>query len=398
MRKISLVWFLTIPLVAACTDAGLDTAAVAVRDSAGVVIIENARPEWADGAEWRVAAEPDLSIGAVAGEDAYLLDRVAHALRQSNGRIVVFNGGTQELRYYDAGGGYLYSVGGRGDGPGEFQGARRLFRAPGDSLVVADGIAGRLSLLDPDGGFVRSHNVGWGRASPSGRLADGRMVHLTYADPELAVAVGHVRVPLHLLLFAPERALEDTAAVLPGGDEYRVEVQGGISNYDVPFGRQQNIAVAGDRIYSGLGEVFEVEVRRADGVLESLIRAAVRPRSVRPEDLERWRRGLLERASERSRPAVERVVRDAPVPATMPAYSAFRVDAEGNLWVRVYAPPGEPAVTWRVFDPRGRWLGEVDLPEGLDVTEIGADYLLGIVRDELDVEYVRLYRIEKPSR
>ena len=37
----------------------------------------------------------------------------------------------------------------------------------------------------------------------------------------------------------------------------------------------------------------------------------------------------------------------------------------------------------------------IELPAGLEVYQIGTDFVLGKVRDELDVDYVHLYRIEK---
>ncbi|MEX0890808.1 MAG: hypothetical protein WEB88_01470 [Gemmatimonadota bacterium] len=37
------------------------------------------------------------------------------------------------------------------------------------------------------------------------------------------------------------------------------------------------------------------------------------------------------------------------------------------------------------------------MPEALEVTEIGTDYVLGIHRDKLDVERVRLYPIQRPE-
>jgi hypothetical protein len=49
-----------------------------------------------------------------------------------------------------------------------------------------------------------------------------------------------------------------------------------------------------------------------------------------------------------------------------------------------------------VFDPDGRWLGDLDLPRGLRVDEIGADYIAGVERDTLGVEYVKVYRVVKP--
>ena len=41
-----------------------------------------------------------------------------------------------------------------------------------------------------------------------------------------------------------------------------------------------------------------------------------------------------------------------------------------------------------VFSPDGHLLGQVEVPAGLQVHEIGDDYLLGVQRDEFDVPYV----------
>ena len=49
-----------------------------------------------------------------------------------------------------------------------------------------------------------------------------------------------------------------------------------------------------------------------------------------------------------------------------------------------------------MFDPRGVMLGSVYLPEGLRVTQIGDDFVLGIWQDEPGVESVRQYALTKP--
>ena len=84
---------------------------------------------------------------------------------------------------------------------------------------------------------------------------------------------------------------------------------------------------------------------------------------------------------------------------THPFFDALELDTAGYLWVREPAPAdadeAEVSRTWQVFDPDGVWLGRFETPAGLRVTEIGEDYLLGIVRDDFDVEYVRMYRLER---
>jgi hypothetical protein len=52
---------------------------------------------------------------------------------------------------------------------------------------------------------------------------------------------------------------------------------------------------------------------------------------------------------------------------------------------------------WIVFDSDGRWLGAVEVPPNGRVSEIGADYVLGVWRDELDVERVQMFELIKPA-
>lgn len=72
-------------------------------------------------------------------------------------------------------------------------------------------------------------------------------------------------------------------------------------------------------------------------------------------------------------------------------------DSEGHLRARRTRAPGEEAdeAGWGIFDPDGRRLGVVELPAGLEVYEIGPDYVLGKMLDELDVERVVLLPLDR---
>lgn len=84
-----------------------------------------------------------------------------------------------------------------------------------------------------------------------------------------------------------------------------------------------------------------------------------------------------------------------PLPEAFPAFEGVLADALGFLWVEDYRLPGEPSPAWTVFDPEGRVLGLVELPPALTVFEIGEDYVLGRVSDELGIEYVRLWPLDR---
>lgn len=46
-----------------------------------------------------------------------------------------------------------------------------------------------------------------------------------------------------------------------------------------------------------------------------------------------------------------------------------------------------------VYDPEGRWLGDVETPSGGRAWDIGNDDVSGVWRDALDVQPVRMYRL-----
>ena len=87
----------------------------------------------------------------------------------------------------------------------------------------------------------------------------------------------------------------------------------------------------------------------------------------------------------------------AQIAESFPAFSRIMGDAAGCLWVREYDFPLEerPAPVWTVFDPEGRVLGFLETPAGLEIREIGEDYILGRKVDELGVESIQLWRLER---
>ena len=145
---------LTVALIlATACERQSNLGAHSVRDSAGVEIVESNRPRWDSTTRGRVSAQPALSIGAIQGDAPYLFHGILGVRRLSDGRLVVANVGTNELRFFDSTGRHLHTVGGEGDGPGEFRFMSLFWTRAGDTIVVSD--ARGLSILDPQGRFIR---------------------------------------------------------------------------------------------------------------------------------------------------------------------------------------------------------------------------------------------------
>ena len=112
-------------------------------DSAGIRIVENPPPAGGSRLGWRVGPGPAVSIGAVEGEVPYLFASAADATNLRDGRIVVVDRGSDELRVFDALGTHLATWGGRGEGPGEFIDLHHVDRWPGDSIRAVPATASR---------------------------------------------------------------------------------------------------------------------------------------------------------------------------------------------------------------------------------------------------------------
>ncbi len=378
--------------IALCTACGRTShdPGVIVRDSAGITIVENLAPVWDGAAGWRVAAAPTMTIGVLEGPEEYQLFRVRSAVRLDDGRIAVANAGSYELRFYDADGRFLTSVGGQGGGPGEFERFMgEIWRADGDSLVVYDYLNGmRLSVFAADGRLGRMFRLE--PASASIPLADdliwGNVVvsRSSIYDPD-DVGDGLRRDSALYCLHSLTGVVVDTLGRFPGSELYAQSMgDGNALAISRPFGRNPQSAATAEYWYFGSSDRYEIQGYGRSGDLERVIRRNVANRPVTQD--------LLDEV--RHRRSGAGAWTEIPVPETMPAHGRFLADSDGNLWVQEYRVQDEPE-RWAVFDPQGRFLGVVGMPAPGRVTEIGSDYVLGVWTDELDVEQVRLYALSK---
>ena len=345
-----------------------DGAGTQVRDSANIRIIENASPPEGSRLNWRIGPEPTVSIGEVDGEEPYLLHVAWDATRLSDGRIVVTNTSTQELRVFDARGTYVETWGGAGEGPGEFAELWQVERWPGDSIVAWTAPRQGISVFASDGSFGRTFNMEsygdlWAFFSPKSVTRDGSLLAVL-AFPNADTLVAELR--------DGEGRTTANFGTHTNMETHRVVVDGRASSGGTIFGRRPVYATWGDRIVIGSTDRYELKAFRADGSLERLVRRAHVPRAPTPADVAAYidenvpqpspgisdaeRQGLR-----RSR----RVYESMPVAGHFPAFTSIITDALDHLWVEEYELPGEerPGSLWTVFDAEGQVLGFVETPE-----------------------------------
>jgi hypothetical protein len=282
-----------------------------------------------------------------------------------------------------------------------------LFRYGTDSLLVYDSRSRRASVLTAIGDYVRSFTLlpidGHLVPRPGGVFGDRTLFVLTdgLSTPDGELQSGPFRQPMQLFRTGAEGGVLDSLGFVLGSDMWvRVEGSGDsrfVTFVGVPFGRFAATAVGADRFFSGDGDRYQIAVRTLEGKLDRVIRWDRPNRPVMPEDIENMKRTWLANArDDNMRRRISLDLAELPIPPTMPAHGDLHADADGNLWVQEYRAQGEDHTRWMVFDREGRLLGPVQGPARFTTYSIGADFVIGVRTDELDVERVERYRITKP--
>jgi hypothetical protein len=338
-------------------------------------------------------------LGGAEDDTTQIFAGVTGATRLPNGNILVADRAAFSLLVYSPQGKRLKTLGRRGAGPGEFGYLARLWRC-GDSVIAYD-IQGHLaSVFNLEVEFVRGFRFGTPEVGGQVPYAsdcnvNGRFVHYGWgADQEPKPPSYRTSAP-----FWTSRADQNVLQVLGRfpASERHVRVHEGrvVGSGPLPLGRESDVAIGAERIYIGTAESWEILVFGLDGrPLPALRKTGAAPRPVTRDDIAAVRDLALAQARPERRREIETAYAAFPYPKTLPPYRSLRVDALDHLWVEDYPRPGAPGITWTVFAPDGRQVGEIALPRHLTVFEIGGDYVLGRYLDpEEAIPQVHLYRL-----
>ena len=374
-----------------------------LEDSAGVVIATSSVGAWEPDQRWSLSEQPSLILGnARAGEELW---RVGGYVRAPDGSIAVLSAGHSQVRVFDSDGHFLRAFGREGSGPGEMRFPRSMALAPPDTVLVLDSDALEVFLLD--GTWLESERVG-PVPNPFGL---GTAAHPTMVAPNRSILALVIRSRA-----GPPRGMQradNGLAVLPGPGQPPVflgsypgleqqRLEGGVGNVVPPFARfspRSVGALADEQFLAADNDRYQIDVFDSKGSLRRIIRRDIEPVVVKDEWVEAWKEVERGQPWTQRRPAgFERVWAEMTVHKTLPALERMAVDSDGYLWV---LRPSEVQGVYRnfdVFDPEGRFLGEVKLPSGfrpIPSPLIGRDFFMSVWVDEFDVESVRVYELRR---
>lgn len=397
-------------LALGCTESnGVPRGAPESRDSSGIMIVTSTAPRVLGDESWTIAADPILQIGAIEGDSAYLFGLIWDATRLPDGRIIVTDGRSLDIREYDDNGHFESRFGGRGNGPAEFGGAPWVTSVAPDTLLVWDAGHERLSRFDLTGTLqdqilvrptINDHSIVrlggglvWQVAADAAILSTGpaesRRFHEGLNDDMRRFVV---------LEPALERS-HDFGAFPAGQNSAIRRADGLLMGIGNPYA-PSTLAVLGPpshRVSIAGTESWEIRTYSSDGTLVRILRAAI-PRTPVDATLE-LERNRLPTIAERmglSLAEANTAFDRFDLPDSVPPIAALHWDDSGNLWVGRRTGPIRDVQAYDIFDGNGAWLTTVHLPPAIGrIHEIGDGYILATWTDELDVPYLRMYEIQK---
>ena len=390
--------YLVAALVGCSSKVSDDMAPYTIVDSAGVRIVESHLPTW--GAAGRqIDPEPTLRIGQVEGEEAYEFGSLRDGALLTNGHIAVSDGLANQVRIFDSAGRHLSTLGKAGDGPGEFRGLSSIWEYRGDSIAAFDGRLQRTSVFSRSSGLFRTvQNPSRAGFAVLGLVRDG---------PFILVGRGLSRS--ESLQGTGWDSAEVVALDLSGSSSeviLRLPVN---EVYYAPSGLRERVtahgvsleAIADDGFYWATSDRYEITYYDAAGTVRRILRRHVQPVAIDESMKAEYEAAVLAEARQHLGGEAARIfvrnLENAQYAETLPLFGSAFVDRDQRLWVSEWAWPAltdpPPPLRWSVFSADGHWLGDLEAPDRLRIVDSRGDIVLGIWRDDFDVQYVQLHQI-----
>lgn len=258
-------------------------------------------------------------------------------------------------------------------------------------LVNYAATVGHAALRGTEGG---GYPVAIGITGEGGLAVGGGM----FFSSESGFPTGAVRPNSRYVILTPDGSVRGDLGDVPAAEMFARTSGNVFSASALPFGRATAAAIGPDRFWLGTGDAWEIGGYTLDAKLTRIVRFD-RPQppvtnALRDADLAER---LEDAENDDEAREIRSLFRDMPSPERVPPYQTMIVDALGFLWIGEYVLPGERARTYTIVDADGRAVGRVTMPARTAPLDIGREYVLGLTRDELDVERLTVWRLRRPE-
>lgn len=366
---------------------------------------------------------PEARIGSVDDPD-FAFPRVMSLATGPDGHLYTTHFQETRVRRWTRDGMPAGTIGREGEGPGEFS-RPSLLGFFGDTLWVMDSRLYRVTYFTPDGTVLGTVSPSWqtggGEGSdrwaspprPSRPLRDGTFLSVAPAWSD-AIARGNLSsVPyvntdadgeaLSTIWHQPYRSTDVLALLRKDGGTFSSQ----------PFGDQPLTEVTDEgsfwvvdrRAYEGEGDAT-FSLTRIDTSGDTLLRREFPydPQSLPVERVDSAAQSIAERLHgfmSRNQPDLSLaslrsdLVDAIYAPGYLPPLEDLKIASDGSIWLQRFVPTADGSAEWWILHPDGEPAGRAFTPAGLRVLHIDGDDVWGVESDEMDVDYIVRYRVDR---
>lgn len=302
----------------------------------------------------------------------------------------------QEIRVFGLDGAHRFTAGRKGEGPGEFDGLYSVAWL-GDRLLALDPHLGRISEFSAEGEYLDQRRIR-GAMSSGGGPGWVRFWRVG-ADQAFFGTIPANMAPGRWWQFVGVDSRGETGDTLvqlagPNVATIHCEIGDRISFFNVPFGtRLVQRPGPGGMLYSAMTDAYRIALSDA---VDDTVRVIERTLPPEPISDDEWAAGNSSyRAVRDTFPLMRCDPLRPPRPDAKPFIAEIDIAYDGKLWVEVIREAGN---RWEVFDTDGRLLASLPVPvRGSLAPAISADHVLTVRRDDLGLDHVDVWRIERGS-
>jgi hypothetical protein len=282
--------------------------------------------------------DEELAIGGSDEREEYIFIEMNGVAVDDSGRIFILDRRQSHVKVFEDDGKFLRTIGGRGQGPGEFLNPIAMFLSPDRELVIEDFVNRKLSFFTLEGEhlFDRPFRDLLGKIvmAPDGSCYSMTTEH--YVVTEDGVRVGRYLIQKYDEHMRYVSTLDSST------------VPDHMDHFMFYFMLQFDIDHEG-RIAVGNGRDYVLKIFGPGGELIRTIEREYAPVPVTPEAVMEQEKSFLFRLKTK-------------VPAHHSAYRSFHWGGDGRLYVRTWEKPREGhRYIYDVFDAEGRYIAKMPL-------------------------------------
>lgn len=364
----------------------------------------------------------ELSIGVGDGAEEYIFGSIADVALGRDGSLYVFDGQVPIVRHYDASGRFLRNIGRAGSGPGEYRSASGIATMPDGRLLVWDTGNWRINVYSAKGDVLTQ----W--TTPSGMSGGGtaQFSRAIFVDTAGMVTTRKMifdrnpeNRPTIWVRFRPDGTPADTIHEPPAPELGKLSARAGrvSTGAPVPFAPIRFVALSPlGYLVAGYPNRYAFEIHQPGRAVVS-VRRDVKPEPVSRAERAEGRKNI----EERMRQTDPNWSWNGPdIPDNKPLYHGLTVGLDGRIWISLTrgtdpklglsgtsgVGPGVPRAPrpaddreaskpalYDVFEPDGRYLGQVQVPAGTSAVVRKGDKVWAVAFGDDDVPRLKRYRI-----